>query len=633
MAGPLDMNPDVPVTSWGPDVQIAIDTAPVASSAVGDPVRVLILTPMVHQGSPMTGAPYNQIAGLAQPNTVLQYASSSKVEQAFNRRSGSATRWREAYAQVPSGIDVFVAPVQEASGSGFSGFASAIIQVIGTAVGAGEILIWLCNHLVRVAVASGDTAAVIAANILAQIPLQAPYSPLIVHPSLIGTDTVGLAYIHRGEIGNDRPIRVQIPSSITGVALAAGTITITTNAAAGGSVFTINVGSYSLPVAIPSSSTPANSATLIDAAINAATFPVRSTVSSNVVTLLYGYDSSDGWVVDRISVASTEATGGQVYTLSDRHNHATPTASLGTVATVPATATATALAGSGTPNLTAVLANIIKDKDGYSEWVCEFTDPTSVRAVTTATIEVQGNGANNKSQRVTFASSEPLDTARTRITGALAPSPDLTGYWRSAYLHGQDLPMQATTAAAMLAAALAVAEQPKNFDGFELVSQDPRVPIAPSRQDVELSGASRDVAMRSYHLTPLIGVRGRLRVQRGVTTWGAINIEWADFSFGRCFDRDRSGMRHFLSNRFAGRIYFSHTEPRIPDGFTDVDIQDAVIEYQALRNGITIDGADSLRQFVKVRRNPSDGSRLDITYRQRPPRELHKLVGIVSEAA
>lgn len=633
MAGNLDVNPDVPVTSWGPDVQIAIDTAPVATSSVGDPKRVLVLSPMVHQGSPMTGAPYNQIAGLAQPNTVLQYTSSTKTEQAFNKRSGAATRWREAYAQVPSGIDVFVAPVQEASGSGFSGFASALITVIGTAVGAGEIMIWLCNHLVRVPVASGDTDVIIAGNILAQIPIQAPYAPLIVHPALLGTATVGLAYINRGEIGNDRPIRVQIPSSITGVALSPGTITVATNAAAGGSVFTLNVGSYSLPVAIPGAQTPANSATAIAAAINAATFPLRATVASNVVTLLYGYDSSDGWVVHRISVASTEATGGQTYTLADRHDHASPTAAITSVATVPATATATALAGSGTPNLTAVLANIIKDKDGFLEWVTEFIDPTSARAITTATIEIQGNGANNKSQRVTFASSEPLDTARSRVTGALAPSPDLTGYWRSTYLHGQDLPMQAVTAAAMLAAALAVAEQPKNFDGFELLSQDPRVPIAPSRQDVELSDASRDVAMRSYHMTPLIGVRGRLLVQRGVTTWGAINIEWADFSFGRCFDRDRSGMRRFLASRFAGKVYFSRTEPRIPDGFTDTDVADAVIEYQALRDGITIDGADSLRQFVKVRRNPTDGSRLDITYRQRPPRELHKLVGIVSEAA
>jgi hypothetical protein len=318
-------------------------------------------------------------------------------------------------------------------------------------------------------------------------------------------------------------------------------------------------------------------------------------------------------VVDRISVASTEAAGGQTYTLADRHDHASPTAAVTTVATVPGTATATAFAGSGTPNLTAALANIIKDKDGFLEWVSEFTDSTSVRAITTTTIEVQGNGANNKSQRVHFASSEPLDTARTRISGALAPSPDLTGYWRSSYLHGQDLPMQATTAAAMLAAALAVAEQPKNFDGYELLSQDPRVPIAPSRQDVELSDASRDVAMRSYHLTPLIGVNGRLRVQRGVTTWGAVNIEWADFSFGRCFDRDRSGMRRFLSTRFAGKIYFSYTEPRIPNGFTDTDVEDAIIEYQALRDGITVDGADSLRQFVKVRRNGTDGSRLDLS--------------------
>ena len=51
---------------------------------------------------------------------------------------------------------------------------------------------------------------------------------------------------------------------------------------------------------------------------------------------------------------------------------------------------------------------------------------------------------------------------------------------------------------------------------------------------------------------------------RGVTTWGdAIQIQWADLSYGRIFHDDRYRLRYLLNARLNGRVFFTYTTPRV----------------------------------------------------------------------
>lgn len=636
MSGVAD-NPDVPLAVWTPDTYIYIDTAPQNAVTGPEPARMYIVEPMLTSSSALCSAPYSLTAGTGTPNEIKQWTSVTKVEQAFGRRSGAATRFREAIAMRPFGNEIYIVPVKEAGSSGFTGCASAMINVVGTisggvqataASGSGEVLLWLCGHLVKFTVANGDTLATIAAAMLQAIKDQAPYAPLVPHPSLLSSPTtaVGLAYIHRGEIGNDRPIMVRIPPGLTGFRLSPGYVVVAGTAGTGDKLFTMLVGSSSTGgITVTDTNTAVQTAAQITAGINAlsaaGTFPLaaqqRLNPDDDKVDLFFNND----WVVHRIQVSSTQSATKQTFALYDRHDHGNPTAAASSVTTTAGSTALTALAGSGTPTLTTALANAEK-LTGALEWVTEFTDATSVGAIRQH-FATWNNGLNQRNQRLTLCSSEDIDTARTRVTGSLAPSPDLTNYWEYTFGIAQDIPVQAATYATMLAAELCARTLPYNLDGLELKSGLSNVPLLPARADVELSPSERDVAMRSYHMTPFRGVNGKVVMVRGVTTWGGTNIEWCDLSYGRVYHDDRYRLRQLLNRRLAGKVFFQYTTPRIANAFELSDVDDIIIEHLQQRDGITQDGAADLAQYVKTEVDPNDGSRLRSQYRARPPREKH----------
>lgn len=618
---PIAANPDVPSSVWTPGTYIYISTTPQTPGAIQPRRRLVLLAPMLHSGAALTQAPYNLAGGTGNPNEVVQHTQQNRVNLFYGRRSGAAQRFREAASHVPAGIDIFVAPVVEAQGTGFSGVATALLTVSGIAVGAGEISIWLCGHLVRVGVANGDTPAIISTAIRNAILSQVPDAPLVPAP-VINNETIPLTYIHRGEVGNDKPIVVRIPDGLNGITISPGTITITTNSLGKGgnpSVFTLKVGSLALSVPIPVATTPTDAATMIAAAINTATFPVRATALAGVVTLLYRND----WVVHRISVASTEDVKGQVYTLADRHDSS---GSIASVATVPGTPTATALGGVGTPNLSAVLSNLAK-QDAFQEWASEFTDANSLQFVSQH-IETYANGLNQKDQRLTFGLTTDVETAKLAPTTS---SPALTNYWRYTGVLCQDFPQQAAQLASMTAAALCVTSQPFNFDGYELTSENSNVPNYTARQEVQLDPATRDVAMRGYHLTVVQGLNGRNLITRGVTTWGALdNLDWVNWSYGRMFDLLRFYLIARLNERFGGRILFVKGPPRVPNGFTLSDVEAAVYGVLAEQDGVIVDGAGNLRSRIKAELDPDDDTRIRISLAHRPPKEIHVKTGVIA---
>lgn len=622
MAGIGQYNPDVPSTVQRPDTYLFISTVP-TSIGTTQPKNLFLVATGILSGSQITSSPYSLTAGTAVLNEIKPYSDVTRVNAAFNRRAPISGRFRNALQEVPIGVNIFLAALSEPTNNGFAGFATKLLTFSGTASGSGEIRIRVCGHDCFVPVANADTAAMIAASAKSSLDKNMLDAP-VVTAAVISSVTVPITYVVRGYDGNDSPIEIEIPPEITGVSVSPGTLTITTNAlgaSGSASLFTLQCDQTVYTAAIPIGSTPTQAATLIAAAINATTGPLSASSALGVLTLFY----RSGWYAKKLQVSSTEDAAGQVYTLADRHDSA---GAIATVATVPGNPALTGLGGAGAPVLSTLLANKSKAVP-MSEWAVDYLDSASTSAIYNH-IEQYGNGYNQQNQRVTFVSTDPVETAKTVATSA---TPQLGNSWRYSVGVYQGAACQGGAYAAQVAARLCATDLPYNMDGQQLASGN-LAPMLPGRSETDLSPASEDVALGSYHLFVLKGVNGIVTVLRGKTAWTASNNEWGDWSYGRIFDAVRYGMRAFLNNRFAGKVYFrGNGTVRVPNAFRVQDVKDAIGEYLDSVDGVLVDGAKDLKRYIAVEPDKKDAGLLRIFFRERPPRELHIISGVVAAAA
>jgi hypothetical protein len=640
MAG-IPANPNVSPNVWTPDTYIYISTQPVSTGS-RQPKNLFLLAPYVNSAAAMVASPYSLTAGTAQVNSVEQYTSVDRVNSSFHRRSLMANAFRGSLQTQPIGLNIYCAAVAEPTASNFTGVATQLLIWEGTAVGSGEIKVRVKGFLHRIPIASGDTAAVAAATCRTAMggtgggtSPQQPDCPFVPGAALsndpfAACTTVPLVCVSRGEVGNSKPVVVDIPPEITGLKIGVGNIAIGTNAAGAAgspSLFTIRCGALAVTVSIAIGTTPDNAAIAIAAAINAATFGLTATRVTTNVQLYY----RSGWAVHRVQVNSTEDALGQIYTLRDRMN--ATHAATDPVATVPASVAYTALQGAGTPTLTTVLSNRLKTAT-MLEWYSEYNDSTSLGDCYTH-IEQYANGYYQENQRLTFGSDEVLDTSGTALKNAKQrltdPSTPLTNSWRYCEVVEQDCFSGISNMAVELAADLCAKDLPYNLDGHAL-AQGTQAPVLVARGDTELDPGTQDVAMRTYHLTPVRGVNGVPTITRGVTSWGASNTEWSDLSYGRIFDDSRYRIRSFFNQRFSGKVLFTGTAPRVDNAFTLEDVEDAGREWLLSRDGITVDGARELARYVRAELDPDDQTFIRFALRLRPPREAHVKSGTLSSA-
>jgi hypothetical protein len=437
--------------------------------------------------------------------------------------------------------------------------------------------------------------------------------------------TLPLTYVVRGLDGNDCPVLIDIPPELTGISVSPGALLVSTTAlgaAGSASLFTLLCDATAYVVSIPIGTTASQAAALIAAEINRTTGPLSATAVGAAVTLFY----RPGWYVKKLQVSSTEDATGQTYTLADRHDSA---GAISSVSTTAGSATATPLQGSGAPNLTTLLDNASKKTTGYSEWAVDYLDSTSTSAIYRH-VEEYSNGFYQRNQRVTLICTDPLETAAAVATNA---SPQLGNSWRYSVGVYQGAACQGGAYAAQVAARLCATDLPYNVDGMQLVSGT-IAPMLPGRSETDLSPPSQDVALGTYHVFPLQGVNGVVTVLRGKTVWAQSNTEWGDWSYGRIFDAVRFGMRAFLNSRFKGRVLFrGGGTVRVPNGFTAQDVKDAIGEYLDSIDGVICDGAKDLKRFIAVEPDPNNPGFLRIFFRERPPRELHIISGVVAAAA
>lgn len=154
-------------------------------------------------------------AGTATANTVVQIFDSETAATLFGRGS-QAHRMVKAALKANRYAQLFVLPVDD-SGTGVA--ATATLTVTGTATGAGAISVNVAGVDLSVPVSVGDTATVVAANILAQLNL------LVDLPTsqAAAAGVVTLTQLNKGVVGNAH--RLAASSSATGIAVAATAFT------------------------------------------------------------------------------------------------------------------------------------------------------------------------------------------------------------------------------------------------------------------------------------------------------------------------------------------------------------------------------------------------------------------------
>lgn len=112
---------------------------------------------------------------------------------------------------------------------GATSFASGTVALSGTATAAGVVSLYIAGNLVSTVVSSGDTAAAIAANMLAEIN----YTSGLPVSASVNAGTISLQALNGGLVGNDIDVRLNYLGNASGQVLPAGVAVAITGTASG----------------------------------------------------------------------------------------------------------------------------------------------------------------------------------------------------------------------------------------------------------------------------------------------------------------------------------------------------------------------------------------------------------------
>jgi phage tail sheath gpL-like len=573
-------NPEL-ASSWAiPGVYFSINLAGQGAGLGTIAKRLLLLGYRLSTGTQPVDQPF-------------QVNGQDDVNQGAGQGSDLSRLYAAAMAQIGQGVvDVWCLGVNEPS----SGAASThLIAIAGTATEAGSLSVWICGYLASIAIASGDSAATIATNLKAEID---KLKDLPVTAS-INSGTITLTYRHKGAVGNDLPVRVD-QDKASGITVSPGTITIA-NAAQGNGSAQLKVSTTTITAAIADQDTANAIAAALNTAINAGGYPVTSTVSNGVVTLLY----AKGRYVHRISAAIISTTG------------TTATAAVGTVAPDNA---------ANRPTLTTALTNL-KGLPAFKAWATSFNEAGSLGTISTH-IESEGDGKNQKGQVVHVASTDALATA-----GAIpdATTPKLTASPRYAVGWCPEPGQQAYELAARTAALVCAEDYaPRNYDGFKLKT-DSRVPLLLPPRAIRPAPPDINSAIHTYYLTPLAvdEVAGALVIVSGKTTSASADLLLHDWGTILHLDYMRFAFNERLWTLFKGTHIRRNGTPHTPNTITVQSIVDAAYVMAIELDAVDLyDGAEAFKAAFKANFDPFVPTRVNCFIPMAVIRSLHQL-GIV----
>lgn len=569
-------------------------------------------------GDPGGPAPNNRVlcfgymssSGNASPNAPFLGITQDQVDQAVGSRSMACASFMAAKSQLPQGVgaETWILPLLEPS-SGTK--ATHLIQflaapqsgVLGnntTALASSVCDIYIANRKASFLIQYGDTFAQIAAKANAALTA-VPRLP--VDTSVAG-DTITLTDVHKGEHGNDLPVRVDIQNPACGIAASPGTVTFTGTAGGDGSV-TVSFGVKSAQATIKAANTLDKSAIALRDAINADAYACAAAIPSTatgVVTLFYRNER----IVHRI------------------------TATVSAPVTPQTIAAAVGTAGVGTPNLTQALANLTGDANAYLAWSCFWTDTTNWSTVVSH-IEGQSVSPIEKGQVVHGCLTTGLPSDPN--TGlALATSPTLTTSERPVInwcpgSSNRGFELCSRTAA------LVSARGVRNYNGDTLETNDSN-PLGIAHRADRPTIDALNTAITAFYYTPIVpNADNKNAIIRSTTTYkpkGTIDEKFTKWSHVLNTDYLRAGLRQRLGALFANKQLKVQSPARTSRATTPDAIREAVFVYIKEQDALDLfDGADGARDAILTGVLVSS-TRVDVALPFRVPADLDQIsiVGI-----
>lgn len=537
------------------------------------------------------------------PDVPILVAGELDALQKFGKRSGARRLVARILAQQPWGLDIYVTPIRMSGGA--AAVVNLTIVLIGAATAAtssGQIRVRVCDHEAVVDVAVGDTPAVIATNLRARMiaQLTPATGPGAAQPftigALVGTTQIPLTYATTGVHGNDHPFIATVDQALAAsIGVSFGEETdgsiLFANGPTGGAagVVTVKMGTKTVVASgIAATTADEDVCAAVAAAINlAGDFPCfaqqRAAPNDDRLDLIM----KPGRVCHRLSV--------------------TVNANIGPMTATPQAETA----GSGTPSLTAALANLTT-ADAAAEWVTEFNDATSLGLLATH-IRSMGNGYVQKEQHLTFGASLGLTDSGAVVSGVtptllfednLLSSPGrFTCFWVG------DAAQPAADLAAHRAALRAIQQRPTaNLNGAEIRSLNPAMPLTYPHPAVRPDPFSTTgQARKTYFMTPGIVKDGVFVVEADTTTYGGTLPGWSTSEYAHGAANYRQELLAGLAT-LRGKETVVNSEPYVDEVIDEESIKDNILatnrrlEKQNLYDGASV----TARQITAIRdpRNP-----------------------------
>ena len=529
------------------------------------------------------------------------------------KRSVARQMAEYAYTAIPGGVDVYVTPIVMSGGSAaaFNVYCAGIGA--GTvAVGSGQATVRFDDYAVPVDIANGDTPAQIIAK------LKAAYDAYIAPTNGSGKgvpftsgavvgNALPLTASTAGLVCNDHPVTVQWPAEVTGVAFSPGFLTFAGGpVAAGPGIVTIRCHAKSAVISGIAGPTNVNVATQVVAGANAQTdFPLRlvqrPAPDDDKVDFFY----KNGRPAHDIQVTATGIN--------------------------PVTVTYTGeTAGSGVPSLSNAL-NAAVSAEAKQEWVTCFSDSTSLGALVQH-IRTYANGYNQREQFLWWGSTLGIVDAGAIVSGV---SPSIIyednaqgSPGRNTQIICPNTAQPAYALAAMLACARAAEQRmTRNWDGFQLVSNLPGIPLTYPDVADQLNDSAANQARTTYFMTPLIVRNGNFQVQQFTTTYGGTLPFWSGGYYARGMAYIRQEFLAALAV-FGGKEFVRFSAPLSPDVFDTQSVATALYSAaKIMEQGNFYDGADKFKALFAAEVDPINAEWVRVYAPGSPPINNHVIAG------
>jgi phage tail sheath gpL-like len=594
MATPV--NNDLSYSNGIPGVYVKLDLSGAGSGSDDTLRRVLLMG-------------YSKSTGTAAVDAPIRVTNQSDANTYCGQGSDLARMFLAFNSQVNVGAaDVHLCPLLAPTGGTASVYKVVLLFSTGsTAGGSGQITVKIAGRSFSAGISSGDSLSTISTALYNAMALDLDLPVAVTQTQTTSAnDTLTLTYNHKGEIGEDLPINVNITGS-SNLQASPGVLLFATSAAADGSV-TVTSGAITVTAAITSGDISTAIATKVNTALTAGSYPLTSSVSSSTVTLLYANNRDVRRVAAKITTSTTTTINGVA------------AGSFAYIGTASSTAP-----GAGVPTLTTALTNIAA-LPAFGTWVAAIYEAGAASFVALMNhIETYANGYYQKDQHLFVGN--PL-------TGS---------QWHGVYDSGVNLTLRTEVIActdsgiqsyeeACRAAGVFMDQNyaAQNFDGMALTSNNPAVPNPLPAVGSRLGDPDQNALMKSYYQTPIVAKGASKVILRGVTSSSSANELFTEWATAKQLAYDRISLRQYLQGLFHGKNFKANSPARTPNSITANSVRDAIYVWaKGLDDQDLFDGADAIKNSISVAQDSVVRSRLNIFVPLVLMRNIHQL-GVVA---